>query len=358
MRKSRREETSHGTVAGQLPVDLALQRRYRLTRREAECASLLRHGLMASDLPEHLNVSSSTVKKFLAGLRRKLARGSTADVVAMLRATDADDNAEAHHTWPPMPVAPALHSSYADASLGELAERCRGRTQLRQMLAALREHLALRFRARYIFYVFSPLSLTGLLRDDVLRETLAPAAVADAFFSAGQVLDTPSATRIFTEPDSFAIVDGRSSDYEAASAPVRAFYDACLLDGVRYGITLGFPSGASFVGISVSLDAEAREPRELVRKHGDALRAAAMVMHSCAWSYGALAAHYGFTLRERDALSLLAEGARTADASRRLGLSQRALAGLLSGARRKLRARSNAEAVAKGMAANLLVFRD
>jgi len=358
MRKSRREETSHGTLAGQIPIDVALQRSYELTRREAECASLLRHGVPASDLPAHLGVSLSTVKKFLAGLRRKLAQSTTSDVTYLLRASGGDDNVEAHHAWPPMPVGPTAHAPYADASLGQLAQRCRGKIQLRQMLDALREFLALHFRARYVFYVFSPLSLTGLLRDDVVRETLAPEAVTEAFHAAGQVLDTPSAIRVFTQPDSFAIVDGRSADYAAADAPVRRFYDACLADGVRFGITFGFPSGASFVGISISLDAEARKPQDLVRLHGDTLRAAAMIVHSCAWSYGALAARYGLTLRERDMLSLVAEGARTRDMAEKHHLSLRAVAGVLSSARRKLRATSNAEAVAKGMAANLLVFRE
>lgn len=326
MRRSRREETSHGTGGGQVPVDVALKQKYGLTRREAECASLLRHGVLPGDLPSVLGVSSSTVKKFLASLRAKVRVKRTEALIATLRAAPADDNVTAHHAWPPAPVAPPLHAPSGDPGLAELAARCRGRLHLNAMLEALREYLALPFR--------------------------------EAFLSAGHVLDTPSAVRLLAEPDSFALVDGRSSDYTAASPRVRAFYDACLADNVRYGISFGFPSGTGFVGISVSLDAEARDPVGLIRDHGDTLRAAAMAMHSCAWSYGALAAGYGLTLRERDALSSIAAGQRTSAAAAELGLSQRALAGTLANAQRKLGAQTNAEAVAKGIAANALLFRD
>jgi len=358
MRRSRREETSHGTSGGQIPIDVALKQKYGLTRREAECASLLRHGVLPGDLSSVLGVSSSTVKKFLASLRAKAHVDRTDALIATLRAAPADDNVAAHHAWPPVPVAQVLHAPSGDAGLAELAARCRGRLHLHGMLEALREYLALPFRARCVFYVFSPLSVLGLLRDDVVREILAPPAIRDAFLAAGHVLDTPSAARLFAEPDSFALVDGRSNDYAAASPRVRAFYDACLADNVRYGISFGFPSGTGFVGISVSLDAEARDPVGLIRTHGDNLRAAAMAMHSCAWSYGALAAEYDLTLRERDALSSLAAGQRTSAAAAELGLSQRALAGTLANARRKMSARTNTEAVAKGIAANALLFRD
>lgn len=358
MRRSRREETSHGTIAGQLPIDPRLRQRYALTQREAECASLLRHGVSAGDLASSLGVSPSTIKKHLAALRRKLAAASTEKLVGALQRALTDDNVAAHHSWPPAPVAPILHMPLADPSLGRLAARCRGRLHMLSMLEVLREFLAQPFRARYIFYVFSPLSVRGLLRDDVLWEAMAPAHIRHAYREAGRVLDTPSAQYLFTRPDGFFLVDGRSSDYDAAAPAVQRFYDACLQDGVRYGITFGFPSGAGFVGVSVSLHEDARDPEGLLNLHGELLRAAAMVVHNSAWTYGALAARYGLTVRERDALSLIAEGRSATGAAKELGISERTLSIALAGARRKLGARTNAEAVGKGAAANLLLFRE
>lgn len=357
MRRSLQSETSHGTAAGQLPIDGALVDQFGLTRREAECATLLRYGVAAGELPERLGVSKSTAQKHLANLREKTAAKTTSDLIVFLMQTPADDNIAAYHSWPPVSVSPLKNAATVNLQYHELAEACRGKLQLAEMLAVLRDYLTPEFGARYILYTYAPLSALGLMRDDVLRRVLAPPQIIEALLNAGPVLESPSAQKLFAKPDGIAFVDGRSSDYDQASPGVRAFYDACLADGVRYGVTFGFPSGGAFVGVSISLDENTANAQKLIAERGEEIRAAAMVMHNCAWTYGALAAAYGLTVRERDALSLLARGLRAADAAAEMEMSERALGYLLIGARRKLGAATNIEAVCKAAAANILVFR-
>ncbi len=357
MRRSKQSETSHGTAAGQLPVDAKLVEAYALTRREGECATLLRYGVAAADLAERLAVTKSTLQKHLGCLRQKIGVKSTQELIVFLMQTDADDNIAAYHSWPPVSVSPLKDAATVNLRYSALAEACRGKLQLIEMLSVLRDHLAGDFGARYIFYSYSPLSVCGLVRDDVLRVTLAPPSVASALQAAGPTLESPSAQKLFAKPDGFAFVDGRSDDYEQASPGVKTFYDACMEDGVRYGVSFGFPSGGAFVGVSVSLDESVENAGALVDARGEEIRAAAMVMHNCAWTYGALAAAYGLTIRERDALSYLARGLRAVEAAAEMAMSERALGYLLIGARQKLNAATNAEAICKAAAANILVFR-
>lgn len=357
MRRSTQSETSHGTGSGQLPVDQELAEEFGLTRREAECATLLRYGVSPAEIAPRLNVSTSTLQKHLACLRRKTDTKTTGDLVAFLQRASADDNVEAYHSWPPVPVTPLAQSATVNPKYAALADACRGKLQLAEMLSALKDHLAETFGARYVFYAFAPLSVYGLLRDDVLRRVLAPPGIVAAFDAAGPVLESPSAKKLFANPDGVAFVDGRSEDYETASPGVQAFYDACLDDGVRYGVSFGFPSGGAFVGMSVSLDEAVDGAEALIAERGEEIRAAAMVTHNCAWTYGALAAAYGLTIRERDALSFLAQGRRTSETAEIMKMSERALGYLLIGARKKLSAATNAEAVCKAAAANILVFR-
>ncbi|PQA87790.1 LuxR C-terminal-related transcriptional regulator [Hyphococcus luteus] len=357
MRRSTQSETSHGTAAGQMPIDVRLVDEHGLTRREAECATLLRYGVAAAELPERLGVTKSTMRKHLSGLREKIGVKTTQDLIVFLMKAAADDNIAAYHSWPPVSVAPLKDFAAVTLRYGDLAEDCRGKLQLIEMLAVLRDHLEAEFGARYVFYSYSPLSVYSLLRDDVLRVTLAPPQIVEALHAAGPTLDSPSARQLFAKPDGIAFVDGRSDHYEEASPGVQAFYDVCLQDGVRYGVSFGFPSGGAFVGVSVSLDESVADAQKLVAERGEEMRAAAMVMHNCAWTYGALAAAYGLTIRERDALSLLAQGRRAAEAAELMKMSERALGYLLIGARQKLSAETNAEAVCKAAAANILVFR-
>jgi DNA-binding CsgD family transcriptional regulator len=340
-----------------LPVDQSLLTEFGLTRREAECATLLRYGVTPAKLAKRLNVSDSTLQKHLSCLRQKTGKETTGDLVNFLRQRPADDNIAAYHSWPPLPVATLAQSATLNAPYQALAEECRGKLQLVDMLGVMRDHLAGTFGVRYVLYTYAPLSVTGFLRDDVMRAALAPPQVVNAFENAGPVLESPSAQKLFANPDQLAFVDGRSADYDNASPGVQAFYDACLADGVRYGVSFGFPSGGAFVGMSVSLDEKVDDAEALIREKGEEIRAAAMVTHSCAWTYGALAAAYGLTITERNALGFLAQGRRISDTAKLMKMSERALGYLLIGARRKLAAKTNAEAVCKAAAANILVFR-
>ncbi len=357
MRRSKQSETSHGTASGQMPVDEALVSAYGLSRREAECATLLRYGVSQADLPGRLEVTRSTIQKYLRALRNKMGVKTTADLTAALQRGKADDNVAAYHSWPPAAVAPLMQTGFVQSPFTDLIEQCRGKLRLHDMLQVLRDYLADPFGARYVFYTYSPHAVTGLIRDDVLRKVLAPPAVIQAFEDAGRLLDSPSAAKLFANPDGIAFVDGRSNDYEIASPTIRAFYDRCLGDGVRYGATFGFPSGSAYLGMSVSLDENVPDAEKLLEQRGEEIRAAAMVTHNCAWSYGALAAEYGLTIRERDALCTLAVGRRTSEAAKLMRMSERAYGYLLINARQKLSARTNAEAIFKATAANILVFK-
>lgn len=357
LRRSKQTETSHGTASGQLPVDEALVAEFGLSRREAECATLLRYGVAQADLPGRLEVTRSTIQKYLSALRDKAGVKSTADLIAVLRRDPADDNVAAYHSWPPAVVAPLMQTGFVNAPYTDLIAQCRGRLRLHDMLGVLRDHLAEPFGVRYVFYTFSPQAVPSLLRDDVLRKVLAPPAVVEAFENGGRTLDSPSARKLFANPDGIAFVDGRSDDYDGASPAVQAFYDRCLEDGVRYGATFGFPSGSAYVGVSVSLNEAVPDAERLIAERGEEIRAAAMVVHNCAWTYGALAAEYGLTIRERDALCALALGRRAAEAAKTMKVSERAFGYLLINARQKLSAGTNAEAICKATAANILVFR-
>lgn len=357
MRRSKQSETSHGTATGQIPVDEELLSKFDLSRREAECATLLRYGVQPAAIAERLGISDSTKQKYLASLRHKTGNKTTPELIVFLRDKPADDNIEAYHSWPPAHVAPVMQSDVLTPEYSALIQQCRGKLRLIDMLEALRASLEDPFGARYIFYSFAPLSVTSLVADDVLKCSLAPLEIEDALLNAGSILGSPSAQKLFSNPDGVAFIDGKSEDYDQASEGHQAFYDRCLEAGVRYGATFGFPSGAAYVAFSVSLSETIERAEQLVESRGEEIRAAAMVMHNCAWSYGALGAEYGLTIRERDALCALAKGRRTAEAAGDMNISERALSDLLAAARKKLAAKTNAQAISIAMSANILVFR-
>lgn len=353
MRASRQDETLHGTGAGQAPVDRALADAYGLTVRQAQCATLLRYGVSAGDLAARIGVSRSTLQKHLSALREKLGVRTTQDLVARLQDSEADDNIAAYHSWPPAPLTP---EASGDGAAG-LVEKLRGKLHLHDMLDAFRDHLAAKFHVQYVFYSFIPLSVPGLFRGDLFNTVLAPQPVEAAYRAVKDPLQYPAIQELFEKPDGVALLDGLEADYVDLPEEVAAFYRACLAEGVRFGVTFGFPAGTSYVGVSLSMGADCPDPARIAATRGDELRAAAMTLHGCAWSFGALAASFGLTVRERDALSFLAQGFKAADAAARMEISERAFVKHLANARKKFNAQTNAEAICKATAANALVFR-
>lgn len=353
MRASRQDETLHGTGAGQAPVDRALADAYGLTVRQAQCATLLRYGVSAGDLAARIGVSPSTLQKHLSALREKMDVRTTADLVAKLQETEADDNIAAYHSWPPTPLTPEASGDAA----GALIEKLRGKLHLIDMLDVFRTHLAAEFHIQYVFYSFIPLSVPGLIKGDIFNTILAPKPIEAAYRAVKDPLQYPAVQELFAKPDGVALLDGLQTEYASLPTDVAAFYRACLAENVRYGVTFGFPAGSSYVGVSLSLDAACPDPARIADERGADLRAAAMVLHGCAWSFGALAASFGLTVRERDALSFLAQGFKAADCAGRMEISERTFVKHLANARMKFNAQTNAEAICKATAANALVFR-
>ena len=176
--------------------------------------------------------------------------------------------------------------------------------------------------------------------------------------SAVNVFELPRTPLLFANPKSFLLIDVKSpEDNEGASQDARRLFEACLQDGVRYGACFGFPAGPSWVGMAIGLAEEVQEPERLLEEYGGELRQAAMLMHSCAYSYGALAATFDLTIRERDALCTLAKGLNRSEGAAQLRVSERVFGDFLRSARGKLRAATNSEALAKAIALNALVLR-
>lgn len=68
-------------------------------------------------------------------------------------------------------------------------------------------------------------------------------------------------------------------------------------------------------------------------------------------------AKYSLTIRDREVLCALGLGRRTSVAAQAMNMSARAFGYLLINVRQKLSAGTNAEAICKATAANILVFR-
>lgn len=348
IRRVAQKETFHGTAAGQVPNVTDLVDRFDLTERQAQCVALLRMGNAPQNVAEVLGISTSTLENHLAELRRIFDSSTTRQLIVMLHELISDLELTAFHCWP----------AQTNANLGsmatntEFAARLRGSTSVEQVLAALRQVLAA-FSVRHIYYCCLPHSVQGFLRGDSMEAFLAPESIEIAFRANHGLAGQPATQDLFNAPTSVLIVPLKAG---ASPATLGAFYSACLDDGATHLMVLGFPTGPGFVGMALTFEAADDEAVAEISKHAETIRACAMAAHAAALTNGALAARVRLTLRERDALSALALGQRTAAAAAKLEVSERAFAKLLASARTKLKARTNAEAVGKAALINALVF--
>jgi len=350
MRRIRRDETLHGTRHGQIAIDRALVEARGLTEREAVCASLIKQGFSLGEIAESLAISTSTAEKHLGALRRKLGVSTTREAAILLLRNETEASARIADGFGPVP---AVDAGFGDGLEAERLERLRSALTLEGVLRETLSELDAD-GARALFYYFLPLSIASLRKADVIACAAAGEDLARQFRENDGWAASGIAARLFAEPDGVILVDAESAD-ETGAAP--SLVAACRAEGLRFGITLGSPYGT---GYFVSSALYRATPAETFRRGLDGrierLRNEARLAHNAAYAFGALAREAGLTVRERDALSLLAEGHATKAAAASLGISERAFGQLSKSAREKLGAATTAEAIAKAMALNALVF--
>lgn len=349
MHRVEQNETFHGTAAGQVPNSRSLEERFGLSERQAQCAALLRMGTPSQAVAEVLGVSASTLETHLAELRQRFATASTAQLCQILEREITSTEVAAFHCWP------AATNGSPDSLLcpRDLAASFRSCMSVEQALTTWRDALS-DFRVQFVYYCFVPLSVQGFIRDDVHDVFLAPEPVKQAFAANGGLRGQPIADLLFNRPTEIPLVD-----INPASAPsntLASFYHACQAHGASHLLALGFPSGPAFVGMACTLERASEAEAATIADHTEEIRSAAMAMHASLLTNSALASRLRLTLRERNALSATALGKRNTEAARDLGVSERAYAKLLSSARKKLNAQTNAEATTKAALINALVF--
>ena len=347
VRRVAQNETFHGTAAGQAPNVAALQDRFGLSERQAQCTALLRMGTQPQGVAEVLGVSTSTLETHLADLRSVFAVETTPDLIAKLQIDIPEAELSAFHCWPAQTN--ALGPNIAADPI--FAARLRTSTSVEQALAALQAALA-DINVRHLYHCFLPHSVQGYLRGDIIDTFLAGPEIADAFAANNGLMGQPLALQLFNAPVSVPVMA-----LEAGAKPdtLGAFNRACLEDGATHLIVLGFPSGAGFTGMAMTLASDT-DPTDRLKDLAEIIRSAAMAMHAAILTNGTLASRVRLTIRERDALSAIALGKKAADAAADMKISERAFAKLLASARRKFNARTNAEAVGKAALVNALVF--
>ncbi|MCP5055359.1 MAG: hypothetical protein GY937_01390 [bacterium] len=352
MRRLSQNETLHGTREGQLPVDAELRRAFQLTDREGAVAALLARGCSAGGVAEHLQVANSTAEKHLASLRQKLGVRTTTEAAAAVARFSLEQVAGIRD-WPTSPPHdPELH---ADANGRELAVALAAASHVDAGVAALREHLASEL-VEAILFVFLPRNVTSFGRDATIESWAAPARLIDAYQNSGGLLAQPIAHDLFAQPDQEFWLDAQEADPAHASGP-RDLFDACLEEGLGLCLALGAPFGCGYVGASLFFSDQARDDlREDRAARVSRVRLSLLMAQSSMFSRGLLARTVGLTVRERDALSLLARGCNLETAAAEMGGSTRGLSQQLKQAREKLGAATNAEAIAQAMALNALVF--
>ena len=352
MRRLNQNETLHGTRDGQLPVDAELRSTFDLTDREGAVAALLAQGCSAGGIAERLQVSHSTAEKHLASLRRKLRVRTTTEAAAAVARFSLEQVAGIRD-WPtPPPYDPELQTRTDERSL---AERLAAAGHVDAAVAALRDHLA-PDRVEAMLFVFLPRNVTSFRRGAIVESWAAPSRVVEAYETSGGLRSHPIALRLFAQPDQAVLLDPAAQGESAPMGPP-ILWDACRAEGLTRCLSFGAPFGCGFVGTSMFFGEAAREALEgdlaaLVKR----LRLALMMAQSAMFGRGLLARTAALTLRERNALSLLAQGFSLAGAAAETGGSTRALSQQLKGARAKLSVATNAEAVAEAMALNALVF--
>ncbi|MCG8590441.1 MAG: LuxR C-terminal-related transcriptional regulator [Proteobacteria bacterium] len=353
MKRVRQRDSLHGTASGQVSLPASLRERFGLTVREAACAALLARGVSAAEVARRLEISGSTTAKHLGALRRKLGVGTTAEAAVTLARLTPPEWAEppppASTRYPP--ASPALTPGARD-----FAHRLAAAGSLRRILEMLVDHLA-PLQVGGLLYAFLPLGVASLRSRDFIECNVGPESVVRAQEQTGGAAESPLARDLYVDPERVLFIDGaapRDVGPRLVHAPLlRALLEA----GFRYGITLGAPFGPGFVAVSALITAEA--PPDLADRReevAEEIRSGLLLAQSAAFSFGALAASAGLTLRERDALSLLAQGRTARSAAAELGIGERAMGQLVQAARRKLRAGTTHEALCKAMALNALVF--
>ena len=355
MRRLRQEETLHGTRHGQLVVDSALREAHGLTDREAAVAALLTRGATRAAIAENLGISPSTTEKHLASLRTKLGAQSTTEAAAIL----------ARHSVVQAAGEPQLgtnphHEAHTPSGLdAELATRLAGAADVEAAVFVLRDHLA-PLGVAAVGYGFVPLNAVSFRRGEAILAWAGAPGPMEAHVASGGLLRNPVALRIFSEPDREVVVDadGRCWNGPALEPAVPdALREACHADRLPVCVSLGSPFGCGFVGASMFFRGRSAEAiRDELPTLGPTLRSALMSTQSSVFARGVLAREADLTVRERDALSLVAQGLTLEQAAEQLGGTVRSLSGHLRSARTKLGARSNTEAVARAMAVNALVF--
>ncbi|MEZ4355691.1 MAG: LuxR C-terminal-related transcriptional regulator [Myxococcota bacterium] len=358
MRRIGLRETLHGTRDGQLAVDASLAERYGLSERESACAALVKRGCSAHEIADRLEISPSTAEKHLVALRRKLGVSSTLEAAVALLGEESESTARIPDAFGVvLPVSSsdkAASDTAIDSSSTDLVARLRTAATLDEMLELVRADLE-DDGVVALFWYFLPLSAASFRKGDVLQRHSAPASLIDALQADSGATQARTAARLFAEPDRPVVVR-LDRDDDAVSSLVAA---ACRRASVGVGITLGSPFGAGYVVLSAFYRTEPEATEDLAAAQSDRerrLRERLLLMQNVAYSLGALARSAGLSLRERDALALIAAGHGTRSAAEAAGTTERALGQLLQSARRKLGADTTAEAVAKAMALNALVF--
>ena len=355
MRRLRQTETLHGTRHGQLPFADELRSAYSLTDREGAVAALLAQGMTASLIAGRLGIAGSTSEKHVASLRRKLGVASTTEAAALLARFTAE-RAKEIPAWPPSPSPDGPSLSNEDR---RLSENLRSAGDLASAIHVLRDHLAPE-GVRAIYFAFLPMNVASFRRGQAIEEWAAPEELVRAFREAGGLTASPIAARLFGEPDTHVVIHGTDPDRierELGLVLPVPLLRACERSGLGHSVAFGSPFGCGFVGASIFFDRDPRgtdgtELEERIRR----LRADLLLTQSTLYAHGVLARTLDLTLRERDALSLLAQGLDQAGLARELGCGERSVSKILKGARDKLRADTNTEAVSRAMAVNALVF--
>ncbi len=355
MRRIEQEETLHGTRHGQLVVDATLREHYGLTDREAAVAALLARGGTRGTIAERLGISPSTAEKHLGSLRSKIGAHSTTEAAAIV----------ARHSLVQAAGEPRLgtnpHHEARQASLAEdeLAATLAGIDDLDAAVLALRDHLS-PLGVAAVGYGFVPLNAVSFRRGEAILAWAGSPGPMEQHAATGGLLANPVALRIFAEPDREVVVDAAGRCWNGPPfepAVPEALLQACQADRLPVCVSLGSPFGCGFVGATLFF--RGRGGEELARELpslGPELRSALMSTQSSVFARGVLARTADLTVRERDALSLIAQGLTLDDAAARHEVTTRAFSGLLRSARTKLGARTNAEAITRAMALNALVF--
>ena len=331
-----------------MPNSQALEKRFGLQERQAQCAALQGRGGNPKEVAEVLDVSASTLESHFSALRRVFNCRTTDRLRLALGDLISDEEMAAFHCWPTGTNA-SVGLAVLDTSL---AERLRTCVSLEQALGALKDSLA-PLGAIHIYYCFIPHSVQGVLRGDLIDTFLAPEEVEEAFHRSGGLIEQPIAQRLFDAPTDIPLV---SLDLEGSQQHVKEFYDVCRKHDATHMMGLGFPSGPGFVGFALTLSLPTKNAVKKANDQGELIRKSALATHAALLTNGVLAAKYRLSVRERDVLSKIALGRRNAEVASELGVSERGLTKLLASARGKMNARTNTEAAVKAALVNALVF--